>query len=99
MAPIVEAEECGLLVPYGDVPALRAALQRLRDDVALRERLGRNGAEAFRRQYNWDAMEKRLLRLYEDLCPGGASPGTSPDTRDRGSVTAYHTGHRGETGE
>jgi glycosyltransferase involved in cell wall biosynthesis len=41
---VVEGET-GVLVPAGDAPALAAALQRLMDDPALRERLGASGRE------------------------------------------------------
>jgi glycosyltransferase involved in cell wall biosynthesis len=37
---LVVAERNGLVVPAGDVAALRAAIERLRADTALRERLG-----------------------------------------------------------
>jgi glycosyltransferase involved in cell wall biosynthesis len=36
---LVRHERTGLVVPAGDVPALRAAIERLRDDAALRARL------------------------------------------------------------
>jgi glycosyltransferase involved in cell wall biosynthesis len=36
----VRHERTGLVVPAGDAAALRAALGRLRDDPALRRRLG-----------------------------------------------------------
>jgi glycosyltransferase involved in cell wall biosynthesis len=36
---LVVPERNGLVVPAGDVAALRAAIERLRDDIALRERL------------------------------------------------------------
>ncbi|CAN5556412.1 glycosyltransferase family 4 protein [soil metagenome] len=38
---MVEHERTGLLVPPGDVPALRSAMERLAQDATLRERLGR----------------------------------------------------------
>ena len=47
---LVRHERNGLVVPAGDVPALTAAIRRLRDDAALRERLGaaaRRDAAAF----------------------------------------------------
>jgi glycosyltransferase involved in cell wall biosynthesis len=37
---LVQHERTGLVVPAGDAGALAAALRRLRDDPALRERLG-----------------------------------------------------------
>jgi glycosyltransferase involved in cell wall biosynthesis len=36
---VVRDREDGLLVPYGDIAALRAAITELRDDEALRARL------------------------------------------------------------
>jgi glycosyltransferase involved in cell wall biosynthesis len=41
---LVRHERNGLVVPAGDVPALRAAIERLRDDPALRARLGEQAA-------------------------------------------------------
>jgi glycosyltransferase involved in cell wall biosynthesis len=41
---LVRHEHSGLVVPAGDATALRAAIERLRDDAALRERLAEQGA-------------------------------------------------------
>jgi len=46
---IIEPGINGLLVPYGDVVQLRAALERLRDDEDLRYRLACNAKEASQR--------------------------------------------------
>jgi glycosyltransferase involved in cell wall biosynthesis len=43
---LVRHERTGLIVPAGDVDALRAALTRLREDRALRERLGAAAKQA-----------------------------------------------------
>jgi glycosyltransferase involved in cell wall biosynthesis len=69
MAPLVEQEQCGVLVPYGDVGALRDAVVRMRDDPASRERMGSNGYSAFLSRYNWAIMEERLIRLYGEIVP------------------------------
>jgi glycosyltransferase involved in cell wall biosynthesis len=45
---LVQHERTGLIVPAGDAGALAGALRRLRDDPALRARLGANGREAVR---------------------------------------------------
>jgi glycosyltransferase involved in cell wall biosynthesis len=43
---LVRHERTGLVVPAGDVQALRAAIERLREDPTLRRRLGAAGREA-----------------------------------------------------
>ncbi len=49
----------GLLVPADDVPALRAALRRLRDDPALAARLGAEARRTVER-FAWPAVQARL---------------------------------------
>ncbi len=66
MADIVRREDCGLTVPYSKA-GFRGAVERLRSDPALAERLGRNGLAAANREYNWNAEQRRLLDLYEDI--------------------------------
>ena len=67
---VTEQEEVGLAVEYNE-QALKEALVRLRDDPALRERLGQNGLAAAMREYNWEKQEERLLKLYESLRVNG----------------------------
>ncbi len=64
MANIVRTENCGLVVPYGDVNAIRKAIIRLKEDKNFREYLGQNGRKAYERKYSWDIMEERLLDIY-----------------------------------
>ena len=71
--------ETGLLVPPGDVAALRAALERLLGDRELRRRLGEAGRERVRRQFSWAAVTDSTLEAYEEaLHP-------RPPSRSRGS--------------
>jgi glycosyltransferase involved in cell wall biosynthesis len=46
----------GMLVPPGNIGALSGALARLGSDAALRQRIGRAGAERVRRHFSLDAM-------------------------------------------
>jgi colanic acid/amylovoran biosynthesis glycosyltransferase len=61
---LVEDDRTGLLVPPGDPSMLAAALQRLADDRALRERLGREGRRAVLERFdlvrNVDQLERRI---------------------------------------
>jgi glycosyltransferase involved in cell wall biosynthesis len=59
-AEVVRDGESALLVPPGNVEALAAALRRLYDDPALRERLGA-AARQLAPQYSWQARAERIL--------------------------------------
>jgi glycosyltransferase involved in cell wall biosynthesis len=58
--------ETGLLVPSRDVPALRAALERLLGDPELRRRLGAAARERAREALSWDRIVSLTLHAYED---------------------------------
>jgi glycosyltransferase involved in cell wall biosynthesis len=59
--------ETGLLVPPGDVDALREALERLLGDRALRRSLGEAGRARARDRFGWEAVTAATLRVYEDV--------------------------------
>lgn len=63
---IVEHENCGLVVVYGNRPALEAALERLHLDPDIRETFGKNARMAYEKTYSWARMESRLLSLYRE---------------------------------
>ncbi len=56
--------ETGLLVPQNDVPALAAALLRLLNDAALRERMGSAG-RAYAQTQDWSVVAERVAALYQ----------------------------------
>ncbi len=68
--------ETGLVVPPRDVPALRAALERLLADAELRRRLGVAGRERARSEFSWDRVTAALMSAYEEVLGGG--PGARP---------------------
>jgi glycosyltransferase involved in cell wall biosynthesis len=63
---LVAHEETGLLVPPGDVEALRAALRRLLDDEELRRRYGQAGRERIAEHFTWKRFADATLEAYED---------------------------------
>ncbi len=62
----VDDGETGLLVPAGDVPALRGALERLLADEGLRVRLGTAARAKASSTLSFDAAADALLAVYED---------------------------------
>ena len=82
-ARLIRHEQDGLLVPEGDEAALAAALRRLADDPALRERLGRAGFERCRAEFSAGTVTSRLLSVLEGATPSpaSASPPLLPASR------------------
>jgi glycosyltransferase involved in cell wall biosynthesis len=65
---VVKKENCGLVVPYGDINAIRAAILKLQNNPELARSLGRNGRRAYENRYSWRIMERRLLDIYQHIC-------------------------------
>jgi glycosyltransferase involved in cell wall biosynthesis len=76
---IVRDCDCGVMVPYGDIGALRREIVRLQSSLLLRRRLGQNGKKAFRERFAWDLAETEFIREYEE----------SIDTRESVVQTSY----------
>ncbi|MGA8361420.1 MAG: glycosyltransferase family 4 protein, partial [Candidatus Dormiibacterota bacterium] len=54
----------GVLVPAGDLSALRVAATELLDDPVRRVELGARGREGVLAEHSWDAIAKRLEEIY-----------------------------------
>ncbi|TMJ93903.1 MAG: glycosyltransferase family 4 protein [Actinobacteria bacterium] len=63
---LVEDGETGLLVPPGDLDALRAALERLLGDPELRRRLGAAARERARERFSWEHVTPATVAAYEE---------------------------------
>ncbi len=63
---LVVHEETGLLVPPGDVAALREALSRLLGDADLRRRFGEAGRARIAERFTWQGFADETLQAYED---------------------------------
>jgi glycosyltransferase involved in cell wall biosynthesis len=62
----VEDEVTGLLVPPGDVKALRAAIERLLGDAELRHRLATTARVIVRERFSWAAATAATIGAYRD---------------------------------
>ena len=60
----------GLLVPVGDVPALRGAIESLARDTALRERLGRAAHLRAAARPTWDETAARFFAIIKEVLAG-----------------------------
>ena len=68
-AEIVQDGETALLVPPSDVGALAAALGRLHDDAALRDRLAENARQLVYERYTWAARARAILGFIQAANP------------------------------
>lgn len=59
--------DAGIIYPEGDIAALAATLQRLADDPALRNDLGRRGRERVLAQFTQAAIARRYYQAYRSM--------------------------------
>jgi phosphatidyl-myo-inositol dimannoside synthase len=64
LVEIAHPEERGLAFAAGDVGSLADAVERLMDDPALRERIGRAGREWVLRERSWAANGRQFREVY-----------------------------------
>jgi glycosyltransferase involved in cell wall biosynthesis len=64
---VVDDGRTGLLVPPSDAPALGAALTRMFEDPALRERLGRDACLSVLPRFGVDRYVESMTSLYDTL--------------------------------
>ncbi|MDO9085566.1 MAG: glycosyltransferase family 4 protein [Anaerolineaceae bacterium] len=64
---MIEKENCGIIVEYGNKQDLERALTILDVDKDIRSELGENARKAYEETYSWSKMEERLLDLYNQV--------------------------------
>lgn len=74
VAEAVADGETGILVNKDDVDGLAAALRRLRDEPALRVRLGRRGREVARDRFTVEHMAASYSRLWHQVVAAPQAP-------------------------
>src|SRR5215213_3815870 len=76
---VIENGVNGMLVPPGDPDALARAIDRLLADRGLANRLS-EGAHERGKDYDWEVLAGRVLRVYRGVIAGRLAPG---DPRDQ----------------
>lgn len=79
-AKVTRDERCGLVVPYGDVAALRQAIALLQDNSTYRRELGTHGRHAYETKYSWTEMENRVATAYRSIARRDSPPGSTRST-------------------
>jgi glycogen synthase len=67
---VIEHEQDGLLAPFGDVPALTAAIRRLLADPNLSRALGAAGRQKAGARFTWPNVARAVLADYERILRG-----------------------------
>lgn len=62
---IIESSDAGIIVPFGDVDGMVAAVASLHADPALRLALGRRGRAAVERSYDWGVRGPEFVTTLE----------------------------------
>lgn len=60
-------EKCGIVVDANNIDEIMKAIEILRDDPAMCEKLGKNSRRAYEERYSWAIMQQRLLTLFKEL--------------------------------
>jgi glycosyltransferase involved in cell wall biosynthesis len=71
---VVTGERTGLLVPKGDTEALAAAIARLANDAALRERLGMGAQSVASERLTISRVAEEVHHVYVSLTSGESVP-------------------------
>jgi len=64
---LIDNEDTGLMVPYGDISALHDALRRLLTDTKLARALGTNARRAIEEHWPIERTYQKYARVYEEV--------------------------------
>jgi D-inositol-3-phosphate glycosyltransferase len=77
LAFLVQDGVTGFTVPVDEPQALADRLITLIQDAPLRKRMGEQAA-AFAKEYGWDKIAPRIVKLYDELLEARAEPSANP---------------------
>jgi glycosyltransferase involved in cell wall biosynthesis len=74
MGEVVRLADAGVTVPTRDVQAMTAAIVRLAEDAAARERFSKNAEQAFHAHFTLPEMTAAYMKLYESTSRARRKP-------------------------
>ncbi len=66
---LIENRETGILVPVDDAPFMATAITNLLKDDKLRQRIARQGHQAFKKSYTGKIVVERFMEFFESVAP------------------------------
>lgn len=75
---VITDGEDGLLVPFGNIPALASAVRTLLDNRALARQMGERGRSKTLGRFTWDRVVGAFATVYDDLLGGTSAAPVSP---------------------
>ena len=67
---VIDEGQDGLLVPFGDVEALAAAIESLLADPERRREMGQRGRAKVEDRHTWERIYRDLVQIYAELAGG-----------------------------
>ena len=64
---IIQEENCGIVINKLTKNGIISSVERILDSPQETKLLSKNALNAFKKRYNWEIMEKNLLRGYDEL--------------------------------
>lgn len=65
--PEIIDDSCGIIVPLNDVNCFANALERLKQDVSLRKKMGHNAYDKVSRKFDQEKIIKKLDRIFSEV--------------------------------
>lgn len=72
---VIDHQQDGLLVNFGDVKGLAEAIEALLADASQRQTMGKNGRNKVHTQYNWEQVGERVCQTYKAIMPANRRVG------------------------
>lgn len=71
LGSVIRKGRCGFVIDEHDIEGIAQAMEAFLLERNLREEMARNALSLAQNEYNWDLMQEKLVRIYEELQDNG----------------------------